>query len=179
MYFKTTSGKAAMTPRLCTNVYKIQPMMQKLRKLAGAKTRRPPPPGTTVNQWFGISYDESTRMRDSRYAWLKHYYPLVDLKMTRDDCHAWLAEHELTAPRSACVGCPYHSAEEWARIKADPELWADAVEFDELIRTEWTRRFRRPHNPRYLHRSRVPLVDLVIDDGENSWEQECEGVCGV
>lgn len=49
-------------------------------------------------QWFGISWDETQRMRASDVAYITNAYPLVDRRITRGDCQAWLAERGLTAP---------------------------------------------------------------------------------
>lgn len=146
----------------------------------------------TVRQWFGISADEVGRVRSpvrtdrhkktkEKYTvpllWKSHYYPLLDLELfpdrrqqvglhhwlTRAACLEWCRVNGFaTPPRSSCITCPYHSNEEWRRIKADRKLWAQAVAFDKAI--------RQPHNLRglaFLHPARLPLdeVDLGSPEG--------------
>lgn len=183
LFVVNKDGKTGMVRRQCTSEYKIKPLMKKQRELAGLK------PGqrckehriTTV---IGISYDESQRMRDPAFSWIQNEYPLVDLKMTRQDCLTWCEEKGYARPpRSACIGCPFKSTEEWRALKEQPEEWANAVEFDNFLRTE-PRLVERFNGKAFLHRSGVPLheVDLRTDDEKGIWslfDAECEGMCGL
>ena len=172
-YVRTASGERGKAKRQCTRDYKIRPIRRQVRalmKAAGAKV---------AEQWFGISLDEMGRMRTSDVGYLEHRYPLVDARLTRWDCQLWLAAHGWEAPRSACIGCPFHSDHEWRQIKADPVEWADAVEADRAVRSG-----RQRNGDAYLHASLVPLdeVDLSTpeDHGQlNLFEQECQGMCGL
>lgn len=177
------NGKKGMVRRQCTAEYKIKPLMKKQRELAGLK------PGERckehrINTVIGISYDETQRMRDPAFPWIQNEYPLVDLKMTRQDCLTWCEEKGYARPpRSACIGCPFKSQEEWRILKQQPAEWADAVEFDVALRTkaEVVKRF---NSKTYLHKSGKPLteVDLRTDDEKGIWslfDTECEGMCGL
>lgn len=164
--------------RQCTKEYKIQPIERKVRELWGDQDRTV----GCVSQWMGISGDEMRRCRTSRQYWIMFYYPLIfafDRPWHRHDCVNWLRQHGFDkVPRSACLGCPYHSDDEWRAIKANPEQWADVVAFDEAIRTTLTIK-----SGAYLHRScrPLPMVDLesLEDKGQQNWLNECEGMCGV
>jgi 3'-phosphoadenosine 5'-phosphosulfate sulfotransferase (PAPS reductase)/FAD synthetase len=106
-------GKAGMIRRQCTAEYKLAPLMKKQRELAGLKSgqRSKDHRITTV---IGISYDELQRMRDPAFSWIKHDYPLVDRKITREDCLKWCSDHGYQRPpRSACIGCPFKNQDEW------------------------------------------------------------------
>ena len=154
--------------RACTADYKVVPIERLIRRIRG---------GRPVDQWFGISLDEVHRMKDSAVPWKRHVYPLVDLRMTRWDCELWLTAHGYSAPRSACIGCPFHSDAEWRHIKADPALWADAVAFDHAIRTHPAVR-----GTPYLHRTLTPLAEVDLSTPEDRGQQAfdlCEGFCGV
>lgn len=174
--FVEDRGRLGMLPRQCTRDYKVRPIMREVRRLLGHRPR-----AGEVEQWLGISRDEVGRMRDSRVKWMTHRYPLIfDRPMRRADCLAWLQSAGYAAPpRSACIGCPFHSDAEWRRLKADPVSWADAVEFDEA-----TRHSKGTRGRAFLHRSGVPLVDVDFSTAEERgqltlWEGECEGHCGV
>jgi hypothetical protein len=84
-------------------------------------------------------------------------------------------------PKSACIGCPYHSDAAWRTLRdQDPEAWDDAVSLDATIRTG----LRGIRGEVYLHRSAVPLgeADLTTaaDHGQlDLWQNECEGMCGI
>jgi hypothetical protein len=166
--------------RQCTGEYKITPIEQKIRELLGLRPRQRFPKQLVVQQWLGISLDEMQRMKFSTDCWREFWHPLVAQRMTRWDCLKWLERNgHPQAPRSACIGCPFHSNEEWRRMRdSTPDEWADAVEFDKAIRVSGGMR-----GETFLHRSCKPLdeVDLTTaaDHGQLSFLDECAGVCGV
>lgn len=151
--------------RQCTRQFKIVPIKHAIREWLGFHVSRPPaPPAGSVKQWLGISYDEYERMRGSGVAYILNCYPLVQARITRDECKAYLNKLGLPVPvKSACVGCPYRSASEWLDMKSDShEEFMEAVQFDELNRNN-------PHAMRvdtdalYLHRSLVPLAAVDLE----------------
>ena len=168
--------------RNCTADYKLLPIRQAARLLMTATGAK------TVTQWIGISLDEAHRMKDSRVGYITNIYPLVDRKMTRNDCLNWLIAHGYACPpKSSCIICPYHSNQTWrAMQRDDPASFAQAVEFDARLRENG----KLPYviGDCYLHRSFIPLseVDLTnaADHGQQSmfyddFGQECEGMCGL
>lgn len=178
-------GEHAMARRQCTNEYKLQPIIKKLRELAGLK-RYGRSKEHLVTSIIGISLDEIARMKHGPFPWIVNQYPLVDRRMTRQDCLDWNNNHDYDLPpRSACIGCPYHSDEEWANMKThDPGSWADAVDFDEQLRSSPDISQRMFQGRSYLHRQRIPLsvVDFEIGNQEkptDMFNNECEGMCGV
>ncbi len=170
-----------MIRRQCTTTAKIEPIRRKVRELAGL-TRRRSPQHPVVSQWLGISMDEVVRMKQSREAWQVNRFPLIEKRMTRQDCLNWLRSHGYPdPPKSACIGCPYHANTLWRSMRDnDAAAWSDAVEVDRAIRTG----LRGIRGEVFLHRSGVPLdeVDLstAADHGQlDLWPNECEGMCGV
>lgn len=170
-----------MIRRQCTSSYKIVPIRRKVRELLGIAGRRSP--GSPIaEQWIGISLDEALRMKPSFEDWQVNRWPLIERGMTRNDCLRWLARHDYPLPpKSACIGCPYHSDAAWRTLRdQDPEAWDDAVSLDAAIRTG----LRGIRGEVYLHRSAVPLgeADLTTaaDHGQfDLWQNECEGMCGI
>ena len=183
LYLVGEDGKSGMVRRQCTSEYKLGPLMKKQRELAGLKhgQRSKEHLITTV---IGISYDESQRMRDPEFSWIRHDYPLVDMKITRQDCIKWCAEKQYPEPpRSACIGCPFKNQDEWRHLHKSPEEWEDAVEFDNALRTLPHLKARYRGKP-FLHKSRIPLSEADIRTDEEKgvfslFDQECEGMCGV
>ena len=174
------TSDGGMLKRQCTSNWKIEPSIRKIRELLGVKPGRSVPRGVVAEEVFGISLDEAQRMRDSRYPWLTHQYPLVwEKRMTRQGCLAWMAEGGYPQPpRSACVFCPFKRDREWKAL--EPDEWAKAVEYERL-KLEGT---SPKHQLSYLHAQRVPLpeVDLSGAEGrglQSLWNDECEGMCGV
>jgi hypothetical protein len=157
--------------RQCTNEYKLTPIKARVRELLGAqvdaagrvgRVKR----GRVIDNWVGISADEAGRIRPSDVAYMRRVDPLVELMPTpwsRTACLSYLTKRwPHPVPRSACIGCPYHSNTEWVAMRdTRPAEWADAVAFDAAIRHRvdrpgWTGRL-------YLHADRVPLDEADID----------------
>lgn len=181
--FTSENGKpSGMLMRQCTADYKLAPIFKKLRELAGKGK---------VTQWIGISSDEVQRVRQVRpdqKKWLSNRWPLIEKRMTRMHCLEWMRKANYpTPPRSACTFCPYHSNDEWRRLRDDSPLeFAAAVEYEKRLQHT----FRNVHEFRaevFLHRDLVPLdqVDLSVDESqiemfdEHGFAVECEGMCGV
>ena len=176
-------GRPALGRRQCTKDFKLLPIAKKQRDLLGAIPRQRLKPGT-VEVWIGISTDEASRMKPPYNKWQVNVWPLIDANMSRADCERWLEAAGWSAPKSACIGCPFHSDAGWRRIKdTDPEAWADAVAVDKMIRDGGASRGMR--GQQFAHRSLKPLdeVDLSTDiergQGAFNFINECEGMCGV
>jgi hypothetical protein len=150
-------GRLQMGRRHCTEIYKMRPIRRKIRELldVGPKARLPK---DAVELQVGISLDEYQRATPSGIQWQNKTFPLIDKRMSRDDCVAWLSERYpgLVVPRSSCIGCPFHSNECWNELRKFPEVWDDALEADELIR------HGRPDGTLYLHRTGQPLADVDL-----------------
>lgn len=184
LFFRDEKGKTGMGRRQCTKEYKVEPITRKLREIAGLATRQQSKEERVV-QVIGISWDESHRMRDPAFSWIRNEYPLVDRRITRQMCLDWNVErgHD-RPPRSACLGCPFHSNDEWRAIREEPGEWYDVLDFDHRLRNTGLGESRGFRGEAFLHRTRVPLghVDLRTDEelGVMSlFDQECEGMCGL
>jgi hypothetical protein len=164
-------GKPGMGRRQCTKEYKLRPIQRKVVELLGGR------PKGGCEMWIGISRDEAIRMKPSRVGYIVNRWPLIEHDMRRHHCIRWLADHGWTAPRSACIGCPFHSDDEWRALPA--EEFADAVAIDAAIR-------RQPgiRGEQFMHRSFRPLADVDLSTAEERGQgslfaNECEGMCGV
>lgn len=180
---RTTSETVSigMIRRQCTTDYKIVPIRRKVRELADL-TRKRSPSFPVVECWIGISTDEIVRAKPSFEAWQIKRFPLIEKRMSRRDCLAWLRRYDYPdAPKSSCIGCPFHSNAMWRSMRErDAAAWEDAVEVDRSLRTG----LRSIRGEVYLHRSCVPLEDVDLstatDRGQlDLWPNECEGMCGV
>jgi hypothetical protein len=162
------NGKKGMVQRQCTSDFKIDPIMQTIRHVRN---------GRNVIQYLGISFDELERMKPSRVPYIENDYPLVDLRMTRQDCLKWMKANRFPEPpRSACVYCPFHSDAEWKRLS--PSDMAVAVKFEKNYQAAFAA--SDMDGVPYLHAKRVPLDSIKFDDSEQKhFTNECEGVCGV
>lgn len=194
LFTASVEGKNdGMIMRQCTSEYKITPIDKFIkRNILNLKPRQRSPKEPVIEQWMGISYDEATRAKPSRERWKKHAFPFLDWDCDyfggkvwrRYQIINWLEENypDIDVPRSACIGCPYHSNEEWRKIKENPNEWEEACRFDELIRVD--KREGRMQHKQYLHRQCIPLRDVDIRSDEDRgqgmlWDNECEGMCGL
>ena len=170
-------GPIAPIRRQCTYAWKIAPIRQYIRTLlpeqpksyqvrtqkekdAYVRVLQP----DMVHMITGISWDEALRMKDSPVKYIKHVYPLVDMRIKRSDCILWLERNGLDVPpKSSCVFCPYHSRASWKDKKRDGgKDWDDAVAVDLLIRD------KIKGQSLFLHPYREPLsvaVKIPEDQG--------------
>lgn len=174
------NGDRAMNRRQCTAEYKIRPLNKKQRELAGLKPKQKSK-GILCQSFIGISTDEALRMKPSREKWVENRWPLIEMGMARHDCLNWFERKGYPLPpKSSCIGCPFHSDDEWRSLRNDKESWDDAVYIDKMI--------REPSNGmvahRFMHRSCKPLDEVDLSTAEDHgqvdmFNNECEGMCGV
>jgi hypothetical protein len=168
LYQRNADGSRGISRRQCTDEYKLKPIRRQLRAL-GASRKHP------VDLLIGISTDEYTRMRHSALQYIRHEYPLVDRRMTRSDCLTWLTQRGYPEPqKSACIGCPYRRNAEWRKLSADE--MADAIDFDEQIRTDHKGYWR---GERFLHDSLVPLAMADLRSEQDRGQIDMFDGCGV
>lgn len=140
--------------RSCTSDFKIRRIAAWL-KVRGATTDQPAITG------LGISLDEYQRMRlDSGIAWQRLEYPLIDLRLSRQDCMNIIERAGLPIPpKSSCWFCPFHSLTEWRRLKEhEPALFQKSADLERLIND---RRAALGRDPMWLTRMLVPLEQAV------------------
>lgn len=171
---------AALQPgqvmRQCTDIWKIRPIRQFMRAELERRGMKPTP--GAVECWLGISSEEGAmRMRDSDVAYVANVYPLVDRRISRAGCIAWLQAHGLPVPpKSGCTFCPYSQSARWQGLKrAGGPDWHEAVAVDAAIREK-----RRENGyALFVHPARRPLEEAVTipeDFGASQLELEgCEG----
>jgi hypothetical protein len=164
-----------MGRRQCSHEYKLTAIRRKIRELVG--------PNGKAESWIGISLDEAHRMKPSGRKWNPNRYPLIEARLRREDCQNYLIERVGSpAPKSSCLGCPFHDDAYWARLRiGSPDEFADVVEFDKQIRHQ-----RGTRGEMFVHRSCQPLGDIKEFRHEkqgrmflDGFGNECEGICGT
>lgn len=156
--------------RQCTDKWKRKPMKRWLQANRGKER---------VEQWLGISLDEYQRMRVSDVNYIVNRYPLIERRMTRNDCILWLERHGLEVqPKSACVFCPFQHTNEWR------EVMDNAIDFIKATSADIEIRKARMPGRLYIHPARVPLDEVDLQTAEEKgqlslWDNECSGMCGV
>jgi hypothetical protein len=159
-----------MFSRQCTDNWKRAPIRRYLQAHRNGKP---------VELWIGISNDEALRMKDSDVKYITHRWPLIEKRMSRNDCAAWLKAHGLEVPpKSSCVFCPFQKNSEWNVTWKNGDDYFKAVKADNQIRKA------RPPYDLFVHPARKPLTEIDlrndVDRGQLSlWDEECSGICGV
>lgn len=171
----TVTVSVGMIRRQCTTDFKIVPIRRKVRELAGLTRKRSPPYPETEAR-IGISTDDIMRAKPSFEAWQTKRFPLIEKRMSRQDCLAWLRRHDYPIPaKSACIGCPFHDNRRRRQMReGDRHSWEDAVEVDRALRHG----LRGIRGEVFLHRSCVPLdvadLSIAADHGQlDLWPNEC------
>lgn len=177
------SKNGGLLQRQCTGVWKIAPIRRWIQEQRRSISNTMENLDKAiymdhVEQWLGISLDEAERMKPSDVKYITHRWPLIEKRMSRNDCINWLQRHDLEVPvKSSCVFCPYHNRSAWYEMKRENGAdWQKAVEVDEAIRKA------RPPFDLFLHSDRIPLIDIRSpqDNGQlEMFSEECSGVCFV
>lgn len=169
-------GSGAPGNRACTADFKIRV----IAKWCWQHGARPQRPATTL---LGISLDEWRRMRnDSGISYTRLAYPLIDRRMSRQDCINTIARADLPIPpKSACVFCPYHRLSTWRKMRdKQPDLFAKSVELERFINA---RRAALGKDKVWFSRALKPLDKAVGDVSQPSLFEDddaCEsGFCMV
>ena len=108
--------------RWSTRDYKITPIHRYYRSL-----------GSHIREYMGIAYDEVGRMKASREDYITSEFPLINWKMTREDCIAVIKSAHLPVPvKSGCYFCPFQDIPRWQELHGKhPELFEKAMELEE------------------------------------------------
>lgn len=165
----TDKGKL---PTYCSGEWKRDVVARYVRPRAD----KWPLPGSEVEMWLGISFDERHRCKHSKHHWIHHSFPLVERFLSRAGCYLLVEKAGLPEPpKSACWMCPHHRRKDWVAMRTHlPEDFAKAVQLDGEIRDALD------HGVAYLYEGRKPLkmADLDHDPDGLSLFPECStGYC--
>jgi hypothetical protein len=157
--------------RSCTAEFKIRVVEKELRRRGATVEHR-------AIVGIGISRDEWHRAGTAEDPYSKYQlreYPLLELDLTRADCHQIIRSEGLPLPpRSACYFCPFHTAEEWRRLaRTDPDLFAKACALEDKLHARGKRLGRGAF---YLTRYGRPLRDL-FNGGETVLFEDDDRTC--
>ncbi|RVK60581.1 hypothetical protein CN155_04800 [Sinorhizobium meliloti] len=163
--------------RQCTSHWKIEPINRELRLRLGYRPRQRIPE-SSVEVWIGVSTDEVVRAGAAHEKWIVNRYPLLESRMSRQGCVAWLVRHGYPVPRnSACVYCPFIDDVD-RRVQRDhaPAEFERACVIDRALRAPGRK-------AEYVHPSRKPLeeVDLSTPEerGQGNMLMLCDAGCGL
>jgi hypothetical protein len=162
------AGAGAPGRRSCTSDFKI-------RRIAVWQRRHGATQETPAITGLGISLDEFQRARtDSGIDTQVLEYPLIDLRLTRQDCMNIIERADLPVPpKSSCWFCPFHRLTAWQRLKREtPDLFDKAVALERTLSDRSELLLGR--GKVFLTRKLQPL-DRVVGDQADMFEDE--GIC--
>lgn len=142
--------------RDCTGKFKLDPINKYLRTMYGKQAH--------FNMHIFIDYSEVTRIRTSKYNYSTLIYPLVERKISREDCKRIITEHGLPIPaKSGCFFCPFTPPKVWANMKLErKEL------FDKSLALE--------KNSVMRHKTDFPLIVLKGKESQDLFDCGCFNV---
>ncbi len=148
-------------PQHCTRHYKLRPMDRCVSNWIKSEMGLKRWETNSVERWIGFAWDETRRaaklrMEDHRQ---QARFPLIDLRMTRDDVSDWYFDTgEEEPPRSVCNHCWANGVHTFRRIcENDPAGWAKAKAYDEASRDLSQFGVRAET---FCSRTRLPLAEL-------------------
>lgn len=149
--YTNQSGMMSKLSEWCSGEWKRDVSMRWAALQPGWKERG-------VDNWVGISRDESHRRRSARRQWCVPTYPLLDVRPTGlVGCLTAVARVGWPdPPRSRCEHCPNQSDAEWGEL--EPDEWERACKTDEYVRSV------DPHA--FLHKSLIPLRQVTLKPEE-------------
>ncbi len=167
------SMEAGLGRRQCTREWKVDPINRELRR-RGSKA--------AVVQ-LGISLAEIHRMKDSPAKWIQHRFPLIELRLTRQDCRRIINEAGLPEPpKSRCIFCPLQAVGSWQRLASyQPDVFERAARLEDVI---IARQEAKGKPPLYLSSRLKPLREAfdirqrgLFQDGDGQEDELCGGYC--
>lgn len=161
LFIRNDDGTRGILARGCTRDYKVRPGNRQVRKLLGLGPHSRLPTTPVVEQWLGITTDESHRMAINPQPHIYNRHPLVEIGFSYADCENWLQrEYELRVPSSGCKRCPFRDNAEWLSMQRNyPEDFEVACQADEAARDGMP----GVRQPAYLHDSLRPLRSIDFE----------------
>lgn len=155
--------------RNCTTKWKVQVIDRYCRDVLGASRTNRIPVGV------GISIDEVHRMRTDdpeRDVLTRKEYPLIDLRLSRQQCQQIIADAGLPVPpKSSCWFCPYKSDYDWIQLKAkEPQLFTQVIELEDILNAK-RKKFGNKDEV-YLWNKQRPLRTLLEADTVDMFDDE-------
>jgi len=118
-YFWSWQGIPIIHRRQCCVKFKKQPVDKYVKQ--------------PCEVMLGYDFNERKRRRTKNRKQITFIFPLIERKITREQCVDIIREHGLLVPiRSGCYLCPYQSKKTWKRLRDNhPDLFMKAMALEE------------------------------------------------
>lgn len=161
--------------RHCTDKWKIRPMHNYLKANY---------PDEALRVVIGFAFDEIQRVNSTRWKDQDVWYPLIEKKMTRDDCARYIASRGFPVPpKSGCFYCPFQRLDQWKNLRfKHPDLWKRAINLEKNgsnYPNTTLSNFRKHTKPMTLEEVDKKLGNSLDDYDFDPVDEECSGVCMV
>ena len=167
--------KTVQLKRACTHRHKILPIRHWCLENFEFSQEKP------LGLWLGISLDEWTRMATSEAADTVLLYPLIERRLTSEECINFIKKCGYAVPvRSACFFCPYHSDKTWQEM-TDAEIeQAASIEAQYNKNIKSGKHADKPYfvNGARFHRSMKPISEKPFLKNVEMPAGEQDGACG-
>ena len=159
--------------RHCTDKWKIRPMHKYLQSNY---------PDDSLRVIIGFAFDEIQRVNTTRWQDQETWFPLIDKKMTRDDCKKYILKQGFPVPpKSGCFYCPFQRLDQWKNLRNNhPDLWQRAVDLEQngSHYPEMTlSNFKKKGKPMTLKQVDKELGKSLYDYDYDPANEECSGAC--
>lgn len=137
---RKAGAKRGQLMQECTKYYKILPMNRMLRIILerdfGISRKTSHLGENIVEQWIGFHHDELLRVSAPRRKFAYFRYPLIEMKIGKDDVNQYYVRNSLPPPpRSVCNACFANGLDTLKDMHDNrPDDWAQAVKVDETMR---------------------------------------------
>ena len=167
---------APLFRRNCTVDFKVRVVERWLREQGVSKKNK-------AETLIGFSLDEAIRVGNGGGSKISTpAYPLIDMRLTRDDCKRIITDVGLPLPpKSSCFFCPYKRPSEWRRMReSEPELFEQAAVIEDEMNSL---RIAKGRGLIWLTKFNGPLRDVIdtsqqnLDFGTGPGETCDEGYC--
>lgn len=178
-----TADPDGMLPKHCSKEFKTRVVQAAMRQLLGLAPGERGPRDPVIEQWLGMTTDETQRVSVSEKRYLYHRYPLIERRMAKIDLYPWYEQRqERVPPKSSCIFCPFNDPQRLARLLQHPIDGPRLVRFDAAIRPG----FEGMEGQVYLTRERKPILECDLrtptqrGQGDMLLGDYCgDGECGV
>jgi len=163
-------GSGAPGIRNCTANFKIKVIAKWQREHGATKTNQ-------AVCGLGISVDEIHRARsESGIPYQTLEYPLLTLRLTRQDCRNVISREGLPVPpKSSCYFCPYHTLKAWKTLReTEPELFAKSVALENTLNE---RRKMLGKDSMWLTRKLRPLDEAIGTAEQDAFDFDGLDMC--
>lgn len=161
--------------RHCTDRFKVRPMHKYLKENY---------PNEELKVIIGFAYDELQRVNTTRWKDQITWFPLIDKKMTRNDCIHFIKNKGFPVPpKSGCYYCPFQRLDQWKNLRFEyPNLWERAIKLEKNgshYPSITLSNFKKSGKNLTLEEVDQNLGKNLFDYDYNPENEECTGVCMV